>query len=87
VSAMLVVLAMTAIAIGAGLVLIHRARELTRLSQRQRYRGRDQELHWAAIRLRSEGRQGQELQELLCAETNCRPAEADNAIFSVGAHI
>jgi len=78
---------MTVLAIGAGFVMINRARELTRLGRRQQSRGRDQELHWAAIRLRSDGIQGHELQELLCAETNCAPAEADRAIFSVGAHI
>ena len=86
-SATAVVLAMTVLSIGTAFVMIHRARELAQLGDRQRRRSRDQELHWAAIRLRADGNQGHELQELLCAETNCTPAEADSAIFRVGAHI
>lgn len=78
---------MTVFSIGTGFVMIHRARELARLGHRQRGRGRDQELHWAAIRLRADGNRGHELQERLCADTNCTPAEADTAIFRVGAHI
>jgi len=86
VSGFWVVMVMTATSIAAGLVMISRARGLSQLGVRQQRRSRDQELHWTAIRLRSEGRQGHELQELLCSETNCTPGEADLAIFRVGAN-
>jgi len=78
---------MTVLSIGAGFVMVRRVHGLAQLSHRQQRRSRDQELHWAAIRLRSDGNKGHDLQERLCAETNCTPAEADSAIFRVGAHI
>ena len=85
-SAFFAVVVLTALAIFSGGVLVTRTRRIIDLRDRQSRRGRDHELHWAAIRLRSNGHQGADLQEMLCTLTNCTPAEADAAISRVGAN-
>lgn len=86
-SAIFVILALTAAAGLTGSILIQRTRRVITLSRRQNRRGRDHELHWAAIRLRSNGHRGHDLQEMVCTLTNCTPTEADRAIAQVGANV
>jgi hypothetical protein len=86
-SAFIAVLVLTTTAVFSGGVLISRTRTVAALSRRQGQRGREHELHWAAIRLRSNGHQGSDLQEMLCALTNCSPTDADRAIIRVGADV
>ena len=86
-SAFLAVLVLTGTAVFAGGVLVTRTRRVVALNRRHGQRGREHELHWAAIRLRSNGHQGADLQEMLCALTNCSPQEADEAIARVGADV
>lgn len=86
-SALIVVVGLAATALMAGGLLASRTRRVVAISRRSQQRGREHELSWAAIRLRSNGHRGAELQELLCTLTNCTPAEADHAIERVGADI
>ena len=87
VAELMVVVAMSIGSIGICVLLMSRSRRLVEVHSRQRRSGRGHEVHWAAIRLRSNGHQGHDLQEMVCAVTNCTPTEADEAIQRVGADI
>ena len=86
-SALLVFVVLAGTIAFAGGVLVTRTRRIVTLNHRQGHRGREHELHWAAIRLRSNGHKGADLQEMLCTPTNCTPQQADDAIVRVGADV
>ncbi len=86
-SAFFVVLAVSAFVAGFIYAMASRVNEVQRVTDRSEVRMRRHELHWTAIRLRNQGYTGEDLQEIICRETNCSPTDADAAIMRVGADL